>query len=470
MLKVRGLFVPVRTLALLLSEIAVMSLAFYVFVAPGDGHVLGQSPPISLAVRFALLLAVLTIVTMVAVGLYNHDAFLDYRSMLARIALALALEGPVIFTASLFYKDFVWPAIPAWSAWYLKVIFALFASLLITRALFLLLADTGAWKRRIVVIGTGERAARIKQLADRPAGAQFVPAAFIAFAKDRRHVDACAFALDDAVDAEQLYRLTQECGASEIVIATDDRRGLPVRPLLGCKARGVAVTEFLSFCERETGRLDLEALQPSWLVFSDGFRMSWIARTVKRIFDIVVSASVLALTLPLLLLTAIAIKLEGRGPILYSQERVGLFGGPFTVYKFRSMQVDAERNGEPQWAAKNDARITRVGAIIRKVRIDELPQLINVLKGEMSFVGPRPERPYFVEQLAPHIPFYGERHAVKPGITGWAQINHPYGASLSDARQKLSYDLFYVKNHSLLLDFIILIQTVRVILFSEGAR
>jgi sugar transferase (PEP-CTERM system associated) len=454
----------------LLSEVLVMSLAFYLFVAPGDGHVWEAAQPFNLAAQFAVLLAGLTIVTMFAVGLYNHDAFLDYRSMLARIALALALEGPVIFAASLLYKDFVWPAVPVWTAWYLKVIFALFASLLITRALFLLLADTRAWKRRIVVIGAGERAARIKELADRSNGAHFVPAAFVAFAKDRRHVEACEFDLDDELDAGKLYALIQQCGASEIVIATDDRRGLPVRPLLGCKARGVAVTEFLSFCERETGRLDLDALQPSWLVFSDGFRMNWLARTIKRVFDIVVSAAMLALTLPLLLLTAIAVKLEDRGPIFYSQERVGLFGAGFTVYKFRSMQVDAEGNGGPRWAAKDDARITRVGAIIRKVRIDELPQLINVLKGEMSFVGPRPERPYFVEQLAPHIPFYGERHAVKPGITGWAQINHHYGASLHDARQKLSYDLFYVKNHSLLLDFIILIQTVRVILFSEGAR
>jgi sugar transferase (PEP-CTERM system associated) len=470
MLRVRGLFLPIRTLALLLSEILVMSVAFYLFVAPVDGHVVEAVQPFGVSTQFALVLVVLTVLTMVAVGLYNHDAFLDYRSMLARIVLAIALEGPVIFAASLVYRDFVWSAIPAWSAWYLKVIFALFASLLITRALFLLLADTGAWKRRVVVIGTGDRAARIKQISDRPIGAHFIPAAFIAYAKDQRRIEACAFVLDETVDAEQLYRLARECGAREIVVAPDDRRGLPVRPLLGCKARGLAITEFLSFCERETGRVDLDALRPSWLVFSDGFRMNLFARSLKRIFDIAVSAAMLLLTLPLLLLTALFIKLEDRGPILYTQERVGLFDRPFTLYKFRSMRVNAERNGEPQWAAQNDQRITRVGALIRRVRIDELPQLINVLKGEMSFVGPRPERPYFVEQLVPEIPFYGERHAVKPGITGWAQINHPYGASLNDARQKLSYDLFYVKNHSLLLDFIILIQTVRVILFSEGAR
>ena len=470
MLSVRGLFVPARTLALLLSEVLLMSLAFYLFVAPHDALVADLVDPFGVAAQFALLLAILTIITMVAVGLYHHDALLDFRALLARIALALALEVPVVFTASLIYRDLVWPAIPVWSVWYFKAIFALFACLLITRALFLFFADTGALKRRVVVIGAGERAAQIKALAVRSIGAQFVPAAFVATASDARHVEDCAFALDDGADADRLFAFARQCGASEIVVATDDRRGLPVRPLLACKARGLAVTEFLSFCERETGRVDLDALRPSWLIFSDGFRVSWAACLAKRVFDIVVSATVLVLTLPLLLLTALAIKLEDRGPILYSQERVGLFGRRFTLYKFRSMREDAERHGGPQWAAKNDVRVTRVGSIIRKVRIDELPQLVNVLKGEMSFVGPRPERPHFVDQLAPLIPFFRERHAVKPGITGWAQINHPYGASLDDARQKLSYDLFYVKNHTVLLDFSILIQTVRVVVFPEGAR
>jgi sugar transferase (PEP-CTERM system associated) len=470
MLRVRGLYVPARTLALLVGEIFVMSLAFYLFVAPHNGLIPDTIEPFGVSAQFALLLALLTIVTMIAVGLYHHDVFLDYRALLARIALALALEGPVIFTASLVYKDLVWPAIPVWSVWYLKAVLALFACLLLTRALFLSFAHSGALKRRVLVVGAGDRAAQIKGLADRSLDAHFVPAAFVAGASDVRRVDNCAFALDDGDDVDRLFAFTQQCRATEIVVATDDRRGLPVRPLLACKARGIAVTDFLSFCERETGRVDLDALQPSWLIFSDGFRVSWTACLAKRVFDIVVSATMLVLTLPLLLLTALAIKLEDRGPILYSQERVGLFGKGFTLYKFRSMREDAERHCGPQWAVANDTRVTRVGAVIRKVRIDELPQLINVLKGEMSFVGPRPERDHFVEQLAPHIPFYRERHAVKPGITGWAQINHPYGASRDDARQKLAYDLFYVKNHTPLLDFIILIQTVRVILFPESAR
>jgi sugar transferase (PEP-CTERM system associated) len=450
-----------------LSEILLVSTAFYLFVAPAD---VNQLNPFGAPAQFAVVLAGMTIVAMIAAGLYNYDAFLDYRAMLARIIMVLALEVPVIFIASSLYRHYVWDQAPSWPDWYLKAILALFASLLITRAAFLLLADVHALKRRVVVIGAGMRASRIRQLAERAGGAHFVAAAFIASPQDTQTILDCPLTLNDSLDAEALFQFTRRCGATEIVVATDDRRGLPVDPLLGCKARGLAVTEFLSFCERESGRVDLDGLQPSWLIFSDGFRMSWTARTVKRAFDVVVSAGMLVLTMPLLLLTALAIKLEDGGSIIYTQERVGLFGRPFTLYKFRSMHEDAERHSPPQWAAKRDARVTWVGAIIRKVRIDELPQLINVLKGDMSFIGPRPERPYFVDQLARQIRFYSERHAVKPGITGWAQINYPYGASLQDARNKLSYDLYYVKNHTLLLDLIVLIQTARVILFPEGAR
>jgi sugar transferase (PEP-CTERM system associated) len=450
-----------------LSEIILMSLVLYLFAAPLDSRPTGPLG-MGLSTQFSMLLAVSTILTMVAVGLYNHDALRDYRATLARAVTALALEAPLIFLAMLLYKQYLSPSVPAWLVWYGKIVIATLLCLMTTRVICLLFIGSGAFKRRVVIIGAGERAQRIKQLGER-SGAHFVPAAFVGL-PGRGNSAECSYTLDETVDAERLAAFTRDCRASEIIIATDDRRGLPVHPLLGCKARGIAVTDFLSFCERESGRVDLEALQPSWLIFSDGFRMSWVARAVKRSFDVVVSAAMLVLTLPLLLFTALAIKLEDGGPIFYSQERVGLFGKTFTLYKFRSMRVDAESNNGPQWAEKQDARITRVGGFIRKVRIDELPQLANVLNGDMSFIGPRPERPYFVEQLNRHIPFYGERHAVKPGITGWAQIMYPYGASLQDARHKLSYDLYYVKNHTLLLDLIVLIQTVRVILFPDGAR
>jgi sugar transferase (PEP-CTERM system associated) len=233
----------------------------------------------------------------------------------------------------------------------------------------------------------------------------------------------------------------------------------------------VHVNEITTFLERETGRVDLRSTNPSWLIFSDGFssgrRLSSVA---KRIFDILASGVLLLLTVPLVMITALLVKMESKGPAFYRQTRVGLFGQDFDILKLRSMRVDAEVAGTAVWAEKDDPRITRVGRIIRKLRIDELPQVWTVLKGEMSFVGPRPERPTFVAELAQQMPYYAERHMVKPGITGWAQINYPYGASMDDARHKLEYDLYYAKNYTPFLDVVILLQTIRVVLFPEGAR
>ena len=244
--------------------------------------------------------------------------------------------------------------------------------------------------------------------------------------------------------------------------------------LIGCRRnhveQGVRVTGYLSFVERELGRIVLDDLDPNWLIFSDGFDKSVFRDAAKRAFDLIVSLLLLLFTLPITAVAALLIKLDSPGPVFYRQERVGRDGRTFTLTKFRSMRVDAEQQGGPRWAAEKDDRITEVGAFIRQTRIDELPQIINVLRGEMSIIGPRPERPFFVDTLTDAIPFYGERHRVKPGITGWAQINYPYGASIEDAREKLSYDLYYVKNTSLFLDVIILLQTVRVILWPSGVR
>jgi sugar transferase (PEP-CTERM system associated) len=260
--------------------------------------------------------------------------------------------------------------------------------------------------------------------------------------------------------------------ATEVVLAIQERRNaLPYQDLLRVRTAGVQVSELSSFLERETGRIDLASVSHSWLIFSDGFASGrmWSAM-VKRAFDITVSLLLLVVALPIILVTAIAIKLESRGPAFYRQRRVGLFNQPFDIPKLRSMRQDAELAGQAVWAEKDDPRITRIGRFIRKVRIDELPQIWSVLLGEMSFVGPRPERPQFVEQLEQQIPFYAERHMVKPGITGWAQLNYPYGASIDDARHKLEYDLYYAKNYSPFLDALILVQTLRVILWPSGAR
>jgi sugar transferase (PEP-CTERM system associated) len=269
-----------------------------------------------------------------------------------------------------------------------------------------------------------------------------------------------------------LDRVIRQLRANEVVIAIDDRRkALPLDALLDAKLNGICVTDLASFYEREQQLVKLDTLSPSWLVFSDGFVNNGLRPFIKRSFDIIASLLLLSASWWLMLLTALAIAVESgwQAPIFYRQQRVGYRNQLFSVIKFRSMQLDAEKNGA-QWAATGDSRVTRVGRVIRKYRIDELPQLFNVLTGEMSFVGPRPERPEFVSTFEDSIPYYKERHRVKPGITGWAQLCYPYGANAEDSRQKLQYDLYYVKNYSLFLDLTIMLSTVEVVLWGKGAR
>lgn len=271
-------------------------------------------------------------------------------------------------------------------------------------------------------------------------------------------------------DFSQIASICSKTKVDRIVVALDERRGkLPVEQLLLCRLRGIRVEEGATFCEQLCGRLSVENLHPSALIFSDGFKRSLIIRKVKRGIDIFCSLAGLVLLSPLSLAVGLAIKFESEGPVFYRQERIGEDGMPFNILKFRSMRVDAEKDG-PVWAAANDERITKVGRIIRKLRMDEIPQMINVLKGEMSFVGPRPERPFFVQYLQKEIPFYFHRHTVKPGITGWAQICHPYGASKEAALEKLKYDLYYIKHMSASLDIRILLKTIKVVLLGRGSR
>ncbi|WP_210544234.1 TIGR03013 family XrtA/PEP-CTERM system glycosyltransferase [Rhodoferax sp. PAMC 29310] len=258
----------------------------------------------------------------------------------------------------------------------------------------------------------------------------------------------------------------------EIVVAVSERRGgsMPLRELLDCKLQGVHVIDLSTHFEKTLGQIRLDAVNAGWLVFSDGFAQGWIRSLVKRVFDIVCAAVLILLTIPVMLVTAVLIRMESRGPIFYIQERVGLRGQLFNVIKFRSMRTDAEKDGKPVWAAASDDRTTRVGRVIRKSRIDELPQLFNVLGGSMSLVGPRPERPYFVEKLTNEIPYFAVRHSIKPGLTGWAQVRYRYGASVEDSAEKLQYYLYYVKNHSLLLDLVVIFETVGVVLMGWGAH
>jgi sugar transferase (PEP-CTERM system associated) len=325
------------------------------------------------------------------------------------------------------------------------------------------------FKARVVVLGTGGKATRIADIVKARKNRYFLPLAYLRLGNQPVTFGAAPTQICDS-DPAAIVRMARNLRATEIVVATDDRRGLPVHQLLQCRLEGISVIDYLDFLERETMSVDLAAVQPGWFIFSDGFRGCGPAQLGKRCFDITISLLLLLFTLPLMMLTWLLIALESPGSALYRQERVGLFGKPFVLLKFRSMRIDAENDGKAQWARTNDPRVTRVGSIIRKLRIDELPQLWNVLRGDMSFVGPRPERPAFVSRFTEQIPFYAERHCVRPGITGWAQINYPYGASLEDARNKLSYDLYYVKNHGLFLDILIAMQTFRVILSADGAR
>jgi sugar transferase (PEP-CTERM system associated) len=282
-----------------------------------------------------------------------------------------------------------------------------------------------------------------------------------------------------AIDASQLLSEPMplkdravSLGVDEVIVALSERRGggMPMAELLDCRSAGVRVSDLSTYFERILGQIRIDQLHPGWLIFGKGFNHSMSRDFAKRVFDILCSCVLLALAAPFMVLTAICIALESRGPIFYRQDRVGQEGKTFKVLKFRSMRVDAEQNGTPQWAAAGDDRVTRVGSTIRRFRVDEFPQLLNVLKGEMSLVGPRPERPFFVKQLAVDVPFYTLRHTVKPGVTGWAQVRYQYGASIEDSLEKLQYDLYYVKNHSLFLDIVILLETIGVVLSGKGAR
>jgi sugar transferase (PEP-CTERM system associated) len=245
---------------------------------------------------------------------------------------------------------------------------------------------------------------------------------------------------------------------------------MPLQELLDCKVSGIDVYDIATHFEKNLGQIRVGYVNPGWLIFGDGFDQGVVRTAVKRAFDISCSAILLVLAAPVMLLSALAIKLDSPGPVLYRQERVGLNGRRFSIAKFRSMREDAEKEGRPRWATANDDRVTRVGRLIRLLRIDELPQIFNVLRGDMSLVGPRPERPFFVDQLQQQVPYFAVRHSVKPGVTGWAQVRYPYGSSVEDAIQKLQYDLYYVKNHSLFLDIVILFETVVVVLTGKGAR
>ncbi len=412
----------------------------------------------------AALVAFVAIVSLVAMGLYQFHQRLYFSEAVVRVLVGLTVAS--LGLAILFY------------AFPMLMITREVATVAIVYALILLLAvrfyfvhtvDYHVFRRSTLVYGAGERAAAISAI--------------------RRKADRRGFkvvgrvaAMGDTVienkdvlqqDGKSITDLALEKGAEEIVVAMDDRRGnLPIAELLDAKLNGIDVIDLLEFLERETGKIRIDLVSPGWLIFSPGFRRSKLRRFAKRVLDIAVSAALLLVTWPIMLLVALAIKFEDgfSAPVFYRQYRVGQGNVNFNVLKFRSMREDAEKDGKAVWATKNDSRITKVGNFLRNSRLDELPQVFNVLRGQMSIVGPRPERPEFVRELQENIPYYSERHSVKPGVTGWAQLKYSYGASEEDAIEKLQYDLYYIKNQTLVLDIMIILQTVEVVLWGKGAR
>lgn len=412
----------------------------------------------------AMVFSVVMVFLMTVFGLYDNGEWEGgTRGMLMRLAMA-ATSGFILMTL-VFYL------IPGFflgrGVFAIAFVLAISVSTL-SRLILIKWIGLDSMKRRILVLGTGSRAAKIGTLMERRGiGSGLNIVGYLPQGGTHHFVD------DSKIlpDQDSLMELARQHEISEIVIAVRDRRGgLPLDELLSCKLMGIRITELSTFFEREAGQLQLETLNASWMIHSEGFE-NGLARDInKRIFDLCASGLLLLVTFPVMAVAALFIMLESGFPVIYRQERVGQDDRVFTIYKFRSMRNDAETGGVPKWAQKNDDRITRVGRILRKLRIDELPQIFNVFRGDMSFVGPRPERPFFVEKLEEEIPYYKYRHSVKPGITGWAQVRYAYGASIEDSLEKLQYDLYYVKNHSMFLDFMILFQTVQVVLWGKGAR
>ncbi|WP_159816931.1 TIGR03013 family XrtA/PEP-CTERM system glycosyltransferase [Colwellia sp. 20A7] len=413
---------------------------------------------------YSVVFALLNQLTSLALGLYNSKLRVNFRGVIRRVLMCVAVAFFILTIINPLYGDYALPI-------EVLAIASLVSFILISsfRYLTVQIDFFGFNKRIVLVLGAGERASIIER-------------------RMRRDVDRQSFSVHGYVvmngDAEEgikqetrielkgsLVNYALNHQIDEIVVASDERRNnIPIDELFACKIRGIEITEILDFIERETGQIAVNLIYPSWVIYSNGFASAnHLRNTLDWIFNAVMASILLMVTWPIMLLTALLIKLdEGlKAPVFYFQERVGLDGEPFNIIKFRSMRLDAEKFGA-QMASEDDPRVTKIGNILRKYRIDELPQIYNVIRGDMGFVGPRPERPEFVQSLIKNIPYYNERHNVKPGLTGWAQLKYPYGATEADSLEKLKYDLYYIKHRSFMLDLLILIRTVEIVLFGKG--
>lgn len=412
---------------------------------------------------------------LLSLGAYQSDALRDLKIFFVRLTIGL-----LVGTMGLATVAYLLPDLPLWRSILVITIVISVILLSITHWLSLMMFKESVLGKRVVVLGAGVDARELIEQAEATPESGLKIVAAIAFDGDLLDSD-----VDPTVplpirnkiikynnSQSTLLQDLNEVGCELIVIGNNFEAGdLPIKELIACKLAGMEVKDRLTFYEEVRGYVDLDSVRADWIVFAEGFKgTNVLQRILKRLLDLIISSVFFIITSPILLLGIILVRFTSRGPVFYRQERVGQNGKTFNVLKLRSMKVDAEKGDQAQFAQENDPRITPVGSFLRRTRIDELPQVLNVLSGDMSFVGPRPERPYFVTKLEKIVPFYGERHCLKPGITGWAQIRYPYGASLEDSRRKLEYDLYYIKNYSLFLDLLIILQTVRVILFPHGVR
>ena len=457
MIRLFNHYLSLRVLVLTLVEALVL---FQSLVVGFEIWTIGKAlpAPITQAVLFALIMLLM----MTALGLYEaYDE--SFRVTLQRIIVAYGLT---LVTLSVVFYVFPQTYVER-GVFAVASVFALAGEILV-RLFFFRVTAAGLPRRRVLVLGNGVEAEQVIRFLNEGARGRTIQYAGLYPVVPEKDANGKT----RTINHDHLLRTIRDLNVGEIVIAVREQRGgvLPLRQLLDAKLRGIQVIDLATFYERELGMLYIDHIKASWLIFGEGFSQGLLRDVVKRVFDLFFGLLLLLVSLPVQLLAVLAIMLDSGRPILYRQERVGQGGRTFTIIKFRTMVEDAEKDGTPLWAQQGDARITRVGRLLRFTRIDELPQLFNVLRGDMSFVGPRPERPFFVRHLLEDIPFYDLRHSVKPGITGWSQVRYPYGASVGDSMQKLQYDLYYVKNHSLFLDLLILVDTVQVVLLGKGAR
>ncbi|MBI4997749.1 MAG: TIGR03013 family PEP-CTERM/XrtA system glycosyltransferase [Rhodocyclales bacterium] len=459
MIRVFSHWVQPATIIGVLSDFAFILLGIGIAFA-WVGH--GLPVELDVVVIYSLALALTMLMLNASLGFYHRVQTHSFSQTRARAVLTLHLSIPIAYGLYLllpmttYNKQFL----------QLAAMGAVFG-MLVNRLRAYHMPPPQIMMSRVLIYGCGDKALEVAKI----------------ITKSDRYVEIVGYVPGPAgektaVPPEQIINTdgslamtARKHDVDEIIIAITERRGgaMPLRELLDCKLYGVRVLDLATHFEQFLGQIRLDSLKASYLIFGSGFRQTFLRNAVKRVFDVVCSLILLVLAAPLMIIAAIAIVVENGFPIFYLQERIGLDSKPFKVIKFRSMRNDAEKDG-PKWATSGDSRVTRVGRIIRKIRVDELPQLISVLKCDMSLVGPRPERQHFIDKLTPVIPFYAVRHSVKPGVTGWAQVRYPYGASIEDSAQKLQYDLYYVKNHTLFLDMVILFETVGVVLSGKGAQ